>query len=180
MTSKIIAIVGLSGVGKSTIISKIPSYIRFQSLSASELIKAQKETYTNHDELRFHDINDNQRLLIDGFKRKKDSSLGAIILDGHTVIETPNGLVGLPASVFGAMGVNHIIFLIEKEELIFERRARDKSRNRSTVTQAELLEIQKHAVEITTKIALELRIPLTILTADNSSELHRILSTTNK
>lgn len=176
MTNKIIALVGLSGVGKSTIISKIPSQIKFQSLSASKLIKDQKEAYTNHDELRFHNINDNQSLLIDGFKQVRDSSLGTTILDGHTAIETPNGLVELPTSVFEAMSIGHFVFLIEKEELIFERRANDQFRKRSTATQAELFEIQKRALEITTRIALELRIPMTILTADNTSEFHRILS----
>jgi len=177
MKNENFALVGLSGVGKSRLISSIQDDIEFQTLSASNLIKAEKEVGTDHDDLKNHDIKDNQRLLIDGFKRAKaNNNQDITVLDGHTIIETPNGLIEISSDVFKEIGIKHFIFLVEDPEIILERRAKDSSRKRSVASLAELVEYQRRALEITTKIALELRVPVTVITSDNVLTLERILS----
>jgi adenylate kinase len=175
MSNITIALVGLSGVGKSTLIKKVCNDIPFQTLSASQLIKNQKETYTQHDELRFQDINDNQRLLVDGFKKNIDPKQKLILLDGHTVIETANGLIDISANVFREIGINQFIFLAEEADSILQRRSKDKSRKRSIVTTEQINTYQTHTQIVTARISLELRVPLTIITSDDISTFKSIL-----
>jgi len=171
------ALVGLSGVGKSRLISSIQNDMEFQALSASNLIKAEKEADTDHDDLKNHDIKDNQRLLIDGFNRAKTNNNQDItVLDGHTVIETPNGLIEISSNVFKEIDIKHFIFLVEDPEIILERRIKDSSRKRSVTSLTKLVEYQRRALEVTTEIALELRTPVTVITSDNVLTLRRILS----
>jgi ABC-type dipeptide/oligopeptide/nickel transport system ATPase component len=97
MTKSVVALVGISGVGKSTLLRAAAETIQFQHLQASALIKAAKEKQTAEtvvtDDLRTADITDNQALLVQGFSDARDPSKTLIVLDGHTVIDTPNGLV---------------------------------------------------------------------------------------
>lgn len=176
MLSKNIALVGLSGVGKSTFIDSINTDIQLQILSASELIKTQKKINNSHDELRFHNINDNQLLLIEGFKQAKDATQQITILDGHTVIETPNGLTEISSNVFREIEIQHFVFLIEEAGVILQRRTNDSSRKRSGATLTELDGFQRRALEVTTRIALELRVPVTIITPEKTSALNSVLS----
>lgn len=175
MLNNIIALVGLSGVGKSTLIRKVSNEVHLQVLSASQLIKNQKKSYTEHDELRFHDINDNQRLLVDGFKLAIDRNKKITILDGHTVIETEHGLSEISADVFKDIGIQQFIFLAEEAHIILKRRSKDHTRKRSVVTLEVLDAYQMQAIGVTTRIALKLRVPVTILTSENTSTFKSIL-----
>lgn len=165
-----IAIVGVSGVGKSTFITSLQNSQNFQYLSASDLIKDEKKIQSqqniSNDELRHVDIDDNQQLLISGFLRARDSAAEIIVLDGHTIVDTPNGLVEIPAEVFRSVEVSKFIFLIEAAEIIAERRASDGSRKRPNLPIKEIQRHQNHALAITAKIALKLRIPLILITSD--------------
>lgn len=176
MLNTTIALVGLSGVGKSTLIQKVCNEVQFQALSASQLIKNQKETYTKHDELRFHNIDDNQCLLIEGFKQALDHKQKLILLDGHTIIETASGLTEVSATVFKEIGINQFVFLAEEAKTIFQRRSKDNKRKRATVTIENLDDYQMRAIEVTTRIALELKIPVTLLTSENTSVFKSILN----
>lgn len=176
MINTTIALVGLSGVGKSTLIQKVCHEIQFQTLSASQLIKDQKEAYIKHDDLRFHDISDNQRLLIDGFKRAIDHKQKLVLLDAHTVIETANGLTDISAKVFKDIGINQFVFLAEEARTIYHRRSEDDERKRATVTMETLDAYQMHAIEVTTRIALELKIPVTLITSGNITAFKSVLN----
>lgn len=100
---KVVALAGLSGVGKSTLLENAQRTLVFEHLQASELIKAERRECQRkpvaHDLLREGNIDDNQALLISGFMRRAPKE-GLIVLDGHTVIDTPDGLVEILPSVF--------------------------------------------------------------------------------
>lgn len=177
--NKIVALVGLSGVGKSTFISSLKDQIDFQYLSASLLIKNQKKLLQNlnlkGDDLRFGDINDNQKLLIDGFKKAHKVEADLTILDGHTVIDTPDCLIEIEPVVFKEIGVENFILLTETAEVISERRKLDQSRNRPILSVKELIEHQEISVNATAKAALDCRIPLLIVTSEQIKTVVNIL-----
>jgi len=65
---RVIAVIGLSGVGKSALISCARKSFEFEHLQASSLISAERarrrEAPINHDALREANIDDNQTLLV--------------------------------------------------------------------------------------------------------------------
>jgi adenylate kinase len=67
MTQSIIALVGISGVGKSTLLCELSKDLSFQHLQASALIKSEREAATlfetSTDDLCNANIADNQALL---------------------------------------------------------------------------------------------------------------------
>ncbi|WP_149541214.1 ATP-binding protein [Siccirubricoccus phaeus] len=149
MTRTVVAVVGLSGVGKSTLLQKLNEGQIFRHFQASVLIREQKAAMNEmsaQDILRLGNIEDNQRLLVEGFKRATDNMTGLIVLDGHTIIDTPAGIVVIHPDVFRDMGVSRFVFVYEDPAVIALRRAGDSSRKRPLRTEDELREQQEMAL----------------------------------
>jgi adenylate kinase len=180
MTESVIALVGISGVGKSTLLRAAAETVQFQHLQASALIKAAKENQTAEavvtDELRTADITDNQALLVQGFRDARDPSKNLIVLDGHTVIDTPNGLITIEPEVFEALGVTQFIFIADDPEAIHTRRVNDSSRNRPNRSARELALHQEHALLAAFNAALSLAVPLHLYTPRKLDCLFGILA----
>lgn len=177
--TKTVAFVGLSGVGKSTLIRSLAERIELQHLSAGKLIgeeKARIKEALNHDELRLADIAVNQQLLIDSFNRKKDISAGLVVLDGHTVIDTNLKLEAIPTSVFRAIGIELFIFLHVNPSEILKRRTLDSSRNRPLIGVTEIAEHQAFALEVTESCARELSIPCHVVDTDDINFIISVLN----
>jgi adenylate kinase len=168
--TRIVACVGLSGVGKSTLIKSLAERIKLQHLSAGRLIgdeKARRQEAQQHDELRLADIGDNQKLLIEGFRRKLDRSASVIIIDGHTVIDTDQTLEPIHYRVFKALGIEMFIFLQAEPTEILQRRMSDASRTRPVISVKEIERHQEFAIEVTKACAGELSIPCYIVVVDD-------------
>lgn len=170
MKPPIIAIVGLSGVGKSTLLKGIAARVPIQHLQASALIKQAREELSkvsvSADQLRHANIADNQALLIQGFKRAMDPTAHVVVLDGHTIIDTPSGLVRIEPDVFSQVGVQQFVFLAAPPALIYARRAGDATRTRPARTEEELREHQHQALLSAFESAQHLDVPLTVITAN--------------
>ena len=177
--ARTIAFVGLSGVGKSTLIRSLADRIELQHLSAGKLIgeeRARLQEALNHDELRLADIATNQQLLIDGFKRKRDNHAALVVLDGHTVIDTNLKLEAIPASVFKAIGIEAFIFLRADPAEILQRRISDTTRTRPMINVTEIAMHQAFAIEVTQACAGELSIPCHIVDTDDVEFILGILN----
>jgi adenylate kinase len=176
--SRTIALVGISGVGKSTLIRFLAKSIELQHLSAGSLIreeKARRLEAVKHDNLRLADIEDNQQLLIDGFNRKRDNEAALVILDGHTVIDTNQKLEAIPASVFGALGIEVFIFLQADPAKILKRRILDTTRTRPIISIAEIRLHQEFAIKVTQTCAEQLSISCYIIENCDRSLIMNIL-----
>lgn len=180
MKQSVIALVGISGVGKSTLLRTAAAFVPFQHLQASALIKEAKELLSSDavvtDDLRTADITHNQALLVKGFSNARNPAERLIVLDGHTVIDTPAGLITIEPSVFSALGVTEFIFVADDPKSILSRRANDQSRNRPERSVLELAHHQEQAVLTAFAAALKLRTPLHILTPCQLDALLEILA----
>jgi adenylate kinase len=73
MKQHVVALFGISGVGKSTLLREISDLVAFQHLEASALIRKGREAAgardISTDTLRQLNIGENQQLLISEFRR---------------------------------------------------------------------------------------------------------------
>ncbi len=113
---RIIALAGLSGAGKTTLIRRVADQATLVHLSASDLIKAQikleNEEERTSEALRSGNIPYNQDRLVTAFTAIAQSLTKHIILDCHTVIDTPVGIQRIPVEVFRAIEITDFIFLV--------------------------------------------------------------------
>ena len=180
MSRRTVALVGLSGVGKSTLLKKAGERVSFLHLQASQLIKDELERKSSvtrtSEELRTDVVIENQTLLITAFRREAAMHDGLIVLDGHVLVDTQNGLIEIPAAVFDELGVEHFIVLQEHSSHIHNQRLRDGTRARPQRTEVELADHQRWSFVATANIALELGCPVSLLTSQHEDELLRILT----
>ncbi len=172
-----VAVVGISGVGKTTLIRSLSDRLSFQHLSAGSLIgeeKARLAQMLDHDDLRLADIGDNQRLLIEGFRRQRNPSTLLVILDGHTVIDTLKGLEPIPAWVFAELHVQMFVFLRADPAQILKRRTSDKLRKRPVISVDEVARHQDFALEVTLSHARDLAVPCHVISAEDVAKLSEI------
>lgn len=167
MTQEIIALVGISGVGKSTVLRALARELDFHHLQASTLIKTAREALTaaavDPDQLRRASIADNQTLLINGFRAARSPDTPLIILDGHTLVDTPAGLVVIEPSVWAQLDIHRFIFLNDDSHAIARRRAADQTRQRPPRTPQELDRHQEAALLSAYAAARSLSVPLHVL-----------------
>ena len=179
MTRRVIAFTGLSGAGKSTLIKKLTASIPLEHLQASALIKEGRhssgDTTIEQDQLRLVDIDENQKFLIRGFRIKASTNTGLVILDGHTVIERDDGLTRIDARVFGAIGIECMIFLVEDPQVIAERRRNDTARKRPVPSIDDLRTIQETARHHALAICQTLGVQLHVFRPDQSARIVRTL-----
>jgi adenylate kinase len=164
---KVVAVVGISGVGKSTCIRQWAERFPFMHLQASALIKAEQaarnQAVGSSEELRLGPVLDNQALLVNAFRRATENYDGLVIFDGHTLIDGVDGPMPIPVSVFQALECEQIIFIHDTATTIAERRAKDKQRIRPQLSVEELNRHQDLALAAAQKVAGELGIELMIL-----------------
>jgi adenylate kinase len=170
MARRVIALTGLAAVGKSSLIKALAASLPLEHLQASALIKkgrhASGDVDLTQDQLRLVNIDENQRFLVRGFKLTASACSGLVILDGHTVIERDDELVRIDARVFGAIGIDSMIFLADEPEAIVQRRRNDTTRNRPVRSIDELRLIQEEAQDHAAAICQSLGIPLHVLRPD--------------
>lgn len=176
---KVIAFVGISGVGKSNFLKSAKGAAPFVHLEASNLIKeelalVQRKLQTS-EELRTGPVLDNQKILIKAFERQTRAQEGLIVLDGHTVVDTGSELQRIPASIFAEIGVEAIIFLQDVPEIIRARRQADANRPRPDRTTHEIEHHQQEALLAAADIARDLSVPLHVVTHSLADKLFELI-----
>lgn len=176
----VIAVCGLSGVGKSTLIRSISSRADFLHWTASELIKAQLNkkagVENSSEQLRKGDIENNQTILIDGFKEQAQHHEAVIVLDCHTLIDTPAGIEYIPSEVFENIGISKFLFLWAEPREIKKRREKDVNRDRPIRSSEQLSDHQSLSLSATIQIATQLKVPLTLVTDIESGAVELLSS----
>lgn len=140
-----VVVVGIPGVGKTTVVDKLVSKVRgaklvtFGTVMFEEAMR--RKWVKNRDELRKLTVDRQkglQSLAASKISRMKE---GTVLVDTHLFIRTKEGFwPGLPFEVVRALKPTHLILVEASPAEILSRRVADKNRYRDTVTSEELLE----------------------------------------
>lgn len=164
---RVFALVGLSGVGKSTLIRAVHDHLPLLHLQASNLIKEeqarQNAAISSSEQLRLGPVLDNQQLLVNGFAHASAEAVGLVIFDGHAVIFGEDTATEIPSDVFRSLGCERIIMVEADPKVIRTRRATDPHRARPDLKTEVLDRQQRLARQVAERIATDLSIDFQLL-----------------
>ncbi len=140
--SKKIIVVGIPGVGKTTLINKIAEIIKDRNKSVNVtnfgtiMFEVSKEIgLNNRDELRKLPISEQKKLQKIAAEKLSKIDDDFVIIDTHAYIKTPAGFnPGLPYYVLQIIEPSLFISITAKTEEIYNRRMKDPTRNRDIVS----------------------------------------------
>ncbi len=143
---KKVVIVGIPGVGKTTLISKIVQILKEKQKSVSVysfgtvmLEEAKNEGIANRDELRKLSVDRQKHFQVMAATKialKKDD---VVIIDTHAFINTKEGFYpGLPIHVIEHLKPTNFISVSARPEEIYNRRMKDTTRNRDVISLASI------------------------------------------
>jgi adenylate kinase len=167
--AQVVAVFGVSGVGKSWLISRFASANPVAHVQASQLLREAKAAIdgcnTTPEQLRRGAVLDNQTLLIQAFTTLRIREKRPIIFDGHSVIDNDHRLVEIPCEVIEALLPSGLILVQADAFAIARRRAEDLARIRPNRTAAEIGMHQDRARIVCTEYAKRLHLALHIIDA---------------
>ncbi len=140
--SKKIVIVGIPGVGKTTVVTKVFDILNSQNKSVSVISfgnlmfeEALQYGIKDRDDLRKLSISQQQDLQKKAAERIAKLNDNAIIIDTHAFITTSAGFYpGLPDYVIKIIKPSNFISISARPEVIFNRRKQDETRHRDVVS----------------------------------------------
>ena len=133
---KIIGVFGISGVGKSRLVSEVAERVPgCLHLQGSALIRqGLSDPSVSLEELRCSSsdrIIANQRILTVMFARAVSKHIGSLVLfDGHLVIDTGPELIEVPRTIIAALQPAILVHVEAKPSLIVTYRQTDESKKR--------------------------------------------------
>ena len=140
--SKKIVIVGIPGVGKTTVVTKVFDILNTKNKSVSVVSfgnlmfeEALQYGIKDRDDLRKLSISQQQDLQKKAAERIAKLNDNVIIIDTHAFITTPAGFYpGLPDYVIKIIKPSNFISISARPEVIFNRRKQDETRQRDFVS----------------------------------------------
>ncbi len=140
--NKRVVVVGIPGVGKTTLIKKIVELIQDHHKTVNVtnfgtvMFEVAKENGLNdRDELRKLPIWEQKKLQNNTAEKLSKIDADVVIIDTHAFISTSEGYnPGLPNHVLQIIEPTHLILVTAKTEEIYNRRMKDETRNRDKVT----------------------------------------------
>jgi adenylate kinase len=128
----VIVVTGIPGVGKTTVIQKAAEGMDIQFVTfGTVMIDIAKELglVKNRDEMRKLSLDQQKQLQIK--TAEKIGKMKNVIVDTHCTVKTPKGYMpGLPEWVLRKLNPTSIVIVEADPEEIYNRRAKDSSRNR--------------------------------------------------
>jgi len=140
--SKKVVIVGIPGVGKSTLVTKIVEILHSRQKSVSVnsfgtlmFEEAQKNGMKNRDDLRKLSMEDQLTLQKKAAQKIAELKDDLVIIDTHTFINTNAGFYpGLPNNILEIIKPSNLISVYARPEEIYNRRMKDSTRQRDLVS----------------------------------------------
>ncbi len=140
--SKKIVIVGIPGVGKTTLVTKLVEILKDHNKTVTVVSfgtvmfeEAKKKGIHDRDELRKLPMEQQQELQKKAGETISKLNDDIVIIDTHAFISTPSGFYpGLPEHVLKIIKPANFISVSAKPEEIYNRRMKDETRKRDKIT----------------------------------------------
>lgn len=143
--NKRVVIVGIPGVGKTTVISQLLKTLRRKRLDVKHVVFGtvmldqafEKYGIRHRDQLRTLPVISQKRLQIQAANTIAKMKAGALIVDTHLFIKTREGYwPGLPFEVLDALEPTNVILVEATAREVLQRRMKDRSRYRDALDEA--------------------------------------------
>lgn len=139
-------IVGIPGVGKTTVISKVVKSLEQRGFNTTTVIfgtvmfeEAKKMGLKNRDEIRNLSISKQRLLQQHAAKRIAQMHENIIIIDTHLFIKTSEWYYpGIPMQVIDIIKPTHLLLVMADSEEVIKRRKNDSSRHRDILSIKEI------------------------------------------
>jgi predicted transcriptional regulator/adenylate kinase len=172
-TGKNVFVVGVHGVGKSSMCDTYAKKHATNHKTASELIKREKEDAVSTNTKTVKDITGNQELLISAVSKILNSGEN-LILDGHFVlVNNENKLTPLESKVFSDLSINAVIAVYDESRSIEERA---KTRDGDSLSHDLINDFQKLELARAEEVSKELRIPFAKIKSFQQEEFENTLN----
>ncbi|WP_297591676.1 adenylate kinase [Nitrosopumilus sp.] len=140
--NKKIVMIGIAGVGKTTLLSKIVEILKNNNKSVKVISYgtlmfdvAKENGLQDRDELRKLPVSEQQSLQKIVAEKIASQNEQIVIIDTHAFINSPEGYYpGLPEHVLKILKPSNFISVSAKPEEIYNRRMKDDTRNRDKIT----------------------------------------------
>jgi adenylate kinase len=169
----VVAVFGISGVGKSWMIGRYIDHHPALHVQASQLLRESKAAVSGKnvsaEDLRKGAVLDNQSLLIEAFTRLRVTAKRPILFDGHCVVDNGEQLIAIPGEVIDGLAIMSIVFVEGSAREIAQRRRDDTARVRPTRSTEELYQYQQRAKAICQTYHETLGLTLTIIAAGDEA-----------
>ena len=137
-----VIIVGIPGVGKTTVVSRIVELLKEKNVKVSVSIfgtvmfnEAKKKGIQNRDELRKLSVKEQRELQSTAARTIASITDDVVIVDTHAFISTQEGFYpGLPQNVLEILNPDSFIMISARPEEIYNRRMTDTTRTRDIVS----------------------------------------------
>jgi adenylate kinase len=178
--AKVVTVFGLSGVGKSWMISRYAAAASVAHIQASQLMRDAKAALVGKpvtsESLRRGPVLDNQSLLTDAFAKVLADEARPIIFDGHCLIDAGEHLIEIPVDVVRQLHPSGIVLVYGPPDEIVRRRENDTSRQRPARTTSALSAQQDRCAALCTDYAERLGIKFDQVRAGDESTFARCVS----
>jgi len=139
---KVVVVVGIPGVGKTTLVKKLAEIIKEKNKTVNVtnfgtiMFEVAKENgIQNRDEIRKLPISEQKKLQKNAAEKLSKIQDDVVIIDTHAFIRTPVGFnPGLPNYILQIIEPTNFIIVTAKTEEIYNRRMTDETRNRDKVS----------------------------------------------
>lgn len=177
MSQIVVALVGVSGVGKTTFLHQLAQTLSFQHLTAGSLIaEARSQSAASRDDLRLSNLDENQSLLVRGFECALNPRARLVVLDGHVVIHNESGLHSVGSIVFSKLGIKLIGHLEADPARVHLNRASDVGRNRPIISIEKISDHQAKSRSEALKVAADLGIDFVSIMLSDAESVERFRS----
>jgi adenylate kinase len=137
-----VIIVGIPGVGKTTVVSRVVELLKEKNVKVSVSIfgtvmfnEAKKKGIQNRDELRKLSVKEQRELQSTAARTIASITDDIVIVDTHAFISTQEGFYpGLPQNVLEILNPDSFIMISARPEEIYNRRMTDTTRTRDIVS----------------------------------------------
>ncbi len=179
MNGRVVAVLGISGVGKTTMVSAFTQgHPWVHSIRASALLK-EVAAVDDVEILRTAsaaDIRANQdRLALAFSELRRRHPDHHIIFEGHSLIDNDEGVVVVPTTTFVKLSPDLIIFLEDSADAILTRRLADAGRIRPRRSTEEISAHQQAAKEAALCYSAALAIPHVIIQSGDAAAFEAAL-----